>query len=522
MIDGTFETHITVAGHQAKGLAAFAAEHGLAFVHIELDRGSTLSQPMLTLHGTGHLDRQLEAAHEWGERLRAAGFHTMRNKIEATPWSTGVPQTDADALGEPAERYFEHHVKVRLAADRVAEQLAVTDVAERHGARLSRSARRRDVDGRPEHFVNQRCHRVGRSTATARLDALVLDLRAAGHEVVSAEQEYVVHDSHLDLDRGWLTPITLTTEYRDRYEDIKRTSPAGPDFPPTYRPVPDGWGIAQRAAFDPALKQYDQAYTAGEPAFGDPALGQRWREARRTAMRHLLTVLAATRWAEHLVLRGSATMQAWVGAAAREPGDLDFVITPPTVTSDSAQARELFAGITAALRATPGAGLQPDQAAQSQIWTYERADGRRLVIPFTRPGLPDGTIQVDVVFGEHLPIPPEPLTVLGVPVSAATASLSLAWKLQWLATDGYPQGKDLYDAVVLAEHTTVDLGLVRELMRAELHEEADRFTPATVLTWTDVDWRNFTDAQPGVEGTATDWLRRLALALDRIEQPSGS
>jgi hypothetical protein len=52
-------------------------------------------------------------------------------------------------------------------------------------------------------------------------------------------------------------------------------------------------------------------------------------------------------------------------------------------------------------------------------------------------------------------------------------------------------------------------------MRPDLGDEADRFTPATVLSWTDVDWRNLTDAYPDVEGTATDWLRRLALALDR-------
>ncbi|PYC74957.1 hypothetical protein C7C45_03455 [Micromonospora arborensis] len=41
------------------------------------------------------------------------------------------------------------------------------------------------------------------------------------------------------------------------------------------------------------------------------------------------------------------------------------------------------------------------------------------------------------------------------PVLAAPAPLALAWKLLWLATDRYPQGKDLYDAALLAEHTTV-------------------------------------------------------------------
>lgn len=436
----------------------------------------------------------------------------IRVKIEAAPWSVGVPRTDPEARSEPAGRYFEHHVKVLLPSARVADLLAVTGVAERHDARLSRNARRRRPDGREERFVNQRCHRAGLDTATGRLDALVADLRGAGHEVVSAEQEYVAHDSRISLDEGWLNAVAPT--YNEWLEDRKRTVAAGPGYPATYRPIPDGWEVEQRAAFDPALKQHPNAYTAGEPVFADPALGQRWRRARHEAMRHLLTVLMATRWAQHLVLRGSATMEGWVGASAREPGDLDFVITPPTVTSDSPEAHELFAGITAALRATPGAGLEPGRAEQSAIWTYERADGRRIVIPFVTAGLPDGAVQIDVVFGEHLPIPPEPATVLGVPVTAVTAGLSLAWKLMWLATDMYPQGKDLYDAVLLAEHTSVDLALVRDLMRPELGAEADRFTAATPLGWTDVDWRNLTDAYPGVEGTAADWLRRLALALD--------
>jgi hypothetical protein len=513
VINGTFETHITVAAGEAEGLSVFAAEHGLKFLHIELDRGNTPSQPMLTLRGSGAFDQQQAEARDWCERLQAVGIRPLRVKIEATPWSPGVPQTDRDVAEEPAERYFEHHIRVRLPSERVSDLLAVTDVAERHGARLSRNARRRGPDGGHERFVNQRCRHVGRATATERLDALVTDLRTAGHEVESVEQEYVVHDSHLDLDRGWLTPVVA--HYQDAYEDRKRTAPAGPDLPPTYRPLPDGWEVEQRAAFDPALKQHPNAYTAGEPLFTDPRLGQRWRDARRQAMRHLLTVLAATRWANHLVLRGSATMEAWVGHAAREPGDLDFVITPPTITSNSADAHELFSGITTALEATPGAGLQPKQATQSAIWTYERADGRRIVIPFSTPGLPDGTVQIDIVFGENLPTAPEPLTVLGVPVVAASAGLSLAWKLQWLATDMYPQGKDLYDAVLLAEHTTVDLALVRDLIRPELGDEADRFTAITVLSWTDIDWRNFTDAYPTIDGTVTDWLHRLALALDQ-------
>ncbi|MEU3453533.1 nucleotidyl transferase AbiEii/AbiGii toxin family protein [Micromonospora sp. NPDC006766] len=293
--------------------------------------------------------------------------------------------------------------------------------------------------------------------------------------------------------------------------------PAGaPGYPPTYQPLPASPTVRQRAAFDPALKQYPNAYRPGEPEFLVAATGQQWTAARRAAMHHVLAAIAATTWRQHLVLRGSVTMAAWVGDAAREPGDLDFVVTPHTIASDSADARALLDGIKAAVRTAPGAGLRPDRITESAIWTYERADGRRLVIPFSTPEAPDGHVQIDVVFGETLPLPPEVLILPDVdePVLAAPASLALAWKLLWLATDMYPQGKDLYDAVLLAEHTTVDQALVHELMRPELGAEADTFTAETVLSWR-VDWTNFTDEYPGIAGTAKQWTRRLALALDQ-------
>lgn len=394
----------------------------------------------------------------------------------------------------------------------------LTDLVAAHGARLSRNARRELADGAQERFVNQRCHGVGLATARKRLDELVDTLRAAGHEPTAVEQEYVVFDSDRHHDHGWLDSPTPTASgwARDR-ETRMRSAPAGtPHYPPTCRPLPAGPTVRQRAAFDPALKQYPNAYRAGEPDFLVAATGRLWTDARRAAMRHVLTAVAASDWGRHLVLRGSVTMAAWVGDAAREPGDLDFVVTPHTITSDSADARALLDEIRTAVRATPGAGLRPDAITESAIWTYERADGRRPVIPFSAPDAPDGHVQVDIVFGERLPLPPEVLVLPDVdePLLAAPAPLALAWKLMWLATDMYPQGKDLYDAVLLAEHTTVDRALVRQLLTPELGTEADTFTAETVLSW-QVDWTNFTDEYPGVTGTAAQWTRRLALALDR-------
>lgn len=287
-------------------------------------------------------------------------------------------------------------------------------------------------------------------------------------------------------------------------------------YPPTYQPLPPRPKLRQRAVFDPALKQYANAYRAGEPVFTDPGTGQRWHAARRAAMRHLIDVIADTPWAQQLVLRGSVTMSAWFGAAAREPGDVDFVVTPFSMSIRSDEAKAMLAGVLSALRARPGAGLDPDLVEMSEIWTYERADGRRLVIPFATDDELTGSVQADFVFNEHLDL--EPVTIrldgVGRAMRAAGPAQSLAWKLMWLATDMYPQGKDLYDATLLAEHTTVDLRLVRDLLRPELGREADDFTAGSVLRWK-VDWDNFIDEYPGIPGNAAAWKRRLALALER-------
>lgn len=54
------------------------------------------------------------------------------------------------------------------------------------------------------------------------------------------------------------------------------------DLPRTLLPAPPG--LRQPVVFDPALKQYADAYRAGEPRFDDPATARTWHRARRTAL----------------------------------------------------------------------------------------------------------------------------------------------------------------------------------------------------------------------------------------------
>lgn len=205
---GEFEVHLTVRSDHAPDatLAGVAARHQLTFAQIELDRGTVASQPMFTGRGSGALWRLHELAGRWAEALRAAGLDVIRVKIEAAPWNTGVPQTDADALLAPPGRYFEHHVKLLLGAEALAN---LPGLVEPYGARVSRNARRRRDDGRHERFVTQRCWLMGRGTARRRLAGLVDTLTDHGYVLLAVEEEYVVYDDNLAVDAGWIEPQAI-------------------------------------------------------------------------------------------------------------------------------------------------------------------------------------------------------------------------------------------------------------------------------------------------------------------------
>ncbi|MGP4103973.1 nucleotidyl transferase AbiEii/AbiGii toxin family protein [Nonomuraea sp. KM90] len=158
-------------------------------------------------------------------------------------------------------------------------------------------------------------------------------------------------------------------------------------------------------------------------------------------------------------LRGSLLLESWVGEEARHPGDLDWIVLPPLSTLRSPQTAQLFKDLAAAVASAPDAsdGVRMDvcDIAVDDIWTYERAPGRRLVVTWRAGRLPPGTVQLDFVFNERLPDPSEPALTPRADggertrVLGATPELSLAWKLLWLDDDdSYPQGKDRYDAVL--------------------------------------------------------------------------
>ncbi|WP_258382770.1 nucleotidyl transferase AbiEii/AbiGii toxin family protein [Streptomyces sp. NTH33] len=282
----------------------------------------------------------------------------------------------------------------------------------------------------------------------------------------------------------------------------------------------------QRSIFDPALKQYSNAYRNGEPRFTDHDTGQAWHAARRAAISLVLSAIADSPWADNLVLRGSVLLRAWFGDAAREPGDLDFVVTPASWRIDEARTDTMFTGVARAAEAVAHRGdsvvrIDVAEAVSDDIWTYDRVPGRRLLLPWTSDGLPGGVVQMDFVFNEHLPVDPEPVLLPAAPgglqarLNAATAELSLAWKLMWLLCDMHPQGKDLYDAVLLAEHTPLRFELLRQVLLQAEPSDGGRPVgqPEIAGLKHTVEWDHFVAEYPDVAASETEFVDRLAAAL---------
>jgi hypothetical protein len=202
--DGEFETHITVQvdALRVDALRTWAIHRQVKFLHIVLDRGDTPSQPMLTRRDVGTLSHQVKAANTMTRSLESEGFVVVRVKIEAAISNRDIPQADDEAARQRPGRYFEHHVKLVL--DAGADVGALAKVAGGHAAQLSRNVLRDREDGMRERFVTQRCQSVGRATARRHLDELLASLMKAGYETLDVEEEYVVHDSNLAIDAGWI------------------------------------------------------------------------------------------------------------------------------------------------------------------------------------------------------------------------------------------------------------------------------------------------------------------------------
>ncbi|PWU46467.1 hypothetical protein DLE60_34560 [Micromonospora globispora] len=255
----------------------------------------------------------------------------------------------------------------------------------------------------------------------------------------------------------------------------------------------------------PAVTAYDEAYPFPYLDRLDPV--QTWPEATHGAARNEIWTF------EEFDTGGHRPRLPPEGLHWARPEELDPPSRPHLLVIDLVREDPVaYRGVT----------FQPDAATVDSTWGYsydttaDGAGGARLHLPWRADGDLTGSIQLDFAYDERLP---DAASLIAVPrlygspptvVWGATPQLSLLWKLQWLCVDhetyGSCQGKDLFDAVLLAELNGVTLSgrLVSELLHRVPRPENLR--PDAILRW-QVDGPTVPDE------TTTDWLERLASAV---------
>lgn len=203
-IERKLETHITLdvsCPTSIQQAGRWAAEQGLKWTHIVLPEGEHPSQPMLTFWQSGTLEGQLERARLITEAMRMLEVAVVRVKVECESEDAGRFFDDSQQLAEHPG-YFEHHVKLRLA--NATKLDALEQLVRRYEARLSANARRQLADGFVERFVTQRAYASDQVEAAGRFASLRDAMEAVGYPILEVENEYVLYDSNLRLDAGWL------------------------------------------------------------------------------------------------------------------------------------------------------------------------------------------------------------------------------------------------------------------------------------------------------------------------------
>ncbi len=290
------------------------------------------------------------------------------------------------------------------------------------------------------------------------------------------------------------------------------------DYPKTFQQFAADKRLDRSKVFDPALQHYSSAFRNGEPVFHHADVAETWLRARRIAMDHLLGLIARSGYGPDLVLRGSRVLKEWFGASAREPGDLDWVVRSNSMKPSDPWWTNFVDALQRMLRDQESAGnvqLLGNRIALDHIWNYDRLPGRRIVVPWTTDNSLQGSIQMDFAFEEDLWVDPITTSIKSpsgqsFDLAAASKELSLAWKILWLETDSYPQGKDLYDAVLLAEDVVVPFELLERVLRDG--DARQELTAAMAMSW-NVEWDDFKREYPWVEGDCEKWKERLWKAL---------
>lgn len=204
-----FESHITIKLNNTTALSNFQklCQHlQVKCLLIELPMGVNTFQPMTSLYHRGSFESVFNEVTSMAQRIMNNGFQVIRVKIEALISNLNIPISDEEAKKFP-NNYFEFHVLVELPTQNEVERLKI--ICEKHQAHLSQNAFKKSLNGVKQYFVTMRFYETGKSIAKSRFSMLLNELKKEQFSLSNQLQEYIVYDSNISLDAGWVEPVYL-------------------------------------------------------------------------------------------------------------------------------------------------------------------------------------------------------------------------------------------------------------------------------------------------------------------------
>lgn len=244
--------------------------------------------------------------------------------------------------------------------------------------------------------------------------------------------------------------------------------------------------------------------------------------ARRAAIDAALATVARSPWVDHLVLRGSVPLRTWLGAAAREPDDVDFLVSSRRRPLSDARIREMVDDLGERLGRVSGGPARFDAAylEWEELRAYGPASGLRLLVPWRSRDDETirGTLQLDFSVDDALPEPPARTEIArlgedgpGALLWAATPRAALAWKLRWIIEDDDARPKDVHDAALLAEYCVAQGDpLIRD---RRTRWWSDREFGYLVVQAREAAWAELAARYPHLAGRHDEFVWRLFRAL---------
>lgn len=215
IIKGTFEAHVTFecshnTNETIEKLKNICKNTKYKLIFIELDsskKNDNFTQLMTSSYYTGEYPSIVKTIEDEVYK-HFEDFNIIRIKIESLASNEGVPQTNTEKElhWDKETNYFEFHYKVLVKKNSARSLKKLRDICESNRnlqLHVSRNAFKQLDENDSHYMVTMRLFYTGRTVAFERNDEVIEYLTRSHFPPLKTVREFIVYDTHIELDSAW-------------------------------------------------------------------------------------------------------------------------------------------------------------------------------------------------------------------------------------------------------------------------------------------------------------------------------